>query len=320
MVTSRIIGYEAHPLRDTVAKFTIERLSERSIVAFSRAWHGAYFARLAESAESAAPAAPAAPEPGAAGAAQAEGAAEAAEAANHSFIGQIFHPSRAALRELVSNPLMLALLCIVVQEHGQALPESRAQLYELVVKRGLDALFLDRRRSNRGLAEVVRRTLIAIATRMHATTSNGLLPAAELREVVAGGMAGEAAGGAGAEDHFRMIVEGVGLLSERGTRQYGFRHQTIQEYLAGLQLGEVPERAASGCWAGRPTRGGARPSSWGSAPWPTASPPTRSPPFARPCSTRRRKGCSRWGRSCSRRPCGISPGSRHRSSSGSCSP
>ena len=226
VVTSRVIGYELHPLRDSVSKFTIERLKDDSIRSFSDAWHRAYFTQAGGS-----------------------DTAAAARAASEAFRAQVLNPSRGAVRDLATNPLLLSLLCVVNQEHGQSLPESRAHLYRLIVGRGLRSLFIDRKPEHRAVEEKIKRALCAIATRIHSTTSSGVLGARELRQIVAETMGGEQ--DEVVRQHFQMVVEGTGLLSERGDlseqsdRQYGFRHQTIQEYLAGLELIEEPATASA---------------------------------------------------------------------------
>jgi energy-coupling factor transporter ATP-binding protein EcfA2 len=84
VVTSRIIGYELHPLRDSVSKFTIERLKPEAVQVFSHTWHRAYFEQ-----------------------AGVDGADAAAKSGSERFLAQVFNPSRTALRELASNPLLL---------------------------------------------------------------------------------------------------------------------------------------------------------------------------------------------------------------------
>jgi len=223
VVTSRIIGYELHPLRESVARYTVERLSERAIRAFSDSWHQACRPVLVST------------------------EADPAKSSSAAFLDQIFHPSRIALRELATNPFMLSLLCVLNQEHGQALPNSRARLYELLVDRGLRSLFLQRQHSHSKLDAVIRRVLMTVAHRMHSTTSNGLLPRRELKDVIWTLIQGDAQARGlveSATEAFRMVVEGVGLLAERGVDQFGFRHQTVQEYLTGLLLVQDPATAA----------------------------------------------------------------------------
>ena len=221
VVTSRRIGYENNALPEQVARYTIEPLSDRSIVTFAQAWHAAYVMQRASDIGS--------------------GDLPSGPNAAARFLAQIFHPAHTPLRELASNPLMLSLLCIVAQEHGQALPESRSQLYEVIVKRGLDALFLNRSPENRAREKSVRNALVAIATKMHEETSNGLLVKRALSDIVDREIARQP--DSPDDENFRLIVEGVGLLSERGTELYGFQHQTIQEYLAGLHLGRSEDDA-----------------------------------------------------------------------------
>ena len=195
-----------------MARYTIERLSERAISAFSDSWHAACGSKLASKANS---------------------AEETAVQASAAFKAQIFGSTGSALRELASNAFMLSLLCVLNEEHRQRLPTSRAKLYEVLVARGLRGLFTDKTAKNRQMEDVVLRLLMVVADQIHATTSNGLLPEKALKEAIWPIVEENAIARTflkSPEDARRLLVEGTGLMAERGigqreVRQYGFKHQ-----------------------------------------------------------------------------------------------
>src|SRR5262249_39914998 len=139
--------------------------------------------------------------------------------------------------------LMLSLLCTLNMEQGQKLPESRAQLYDALVERELQESWLGRDRRRETLRGPLKRLLARPAEHLHRTTPSGMLGREELEKQIEGLLALHPEFAALTDSRAAVvtgILEGAGLIVERGFGQYAFPHQTFQEYLAAVALVEDP--------------------------------------------------------------------------------
>ena len=146
------------------------------------------------------------------------------------------------LRELVTNPLLLIMVCNVDRYRGQ-LPGGRAELY-----REMCEMLIHRRRQQAGVrshfdpltARQRVAPLRALALRMMCERTR--------RASAAGAVAVFAERLKGAprrvdpEDYLRQAVEN-GILVEDGAETYSFAHSTLQEYLAAAALRESGDEA-----------------------------------------------------------------------------
>jgi hypothetical protein len=231
VVTSRVVGYEANPLRNSVARYTIEAMDATAIRVFSHSWHAGWSEALQNLSS--------------------EERHGKSERVNKSLVDQVFAEGAHSLRQIASNPLMLSLLCALNLEGGERLPKSRTELYAALVRRELDESWLRRRPGREPLCEIVIRMLAHVANFIHKSRATNLIEREELDAVTA-----EIVNGDPAFDILRSsaaeltsgATDGAGLLVERGFRQYAFRHQTIQEYLAALFLVDSPAMASARMW------------------------------------------------------------------------
>ena len=163
-----------------------------------------------------------------------------------------------SVAELARNPLLLVMICELCQ-HGQTLPVERAQLYDRAIRTllqrwnqwraalpgaGTDATAqgapLDEETLIRAFGEVALRQQRNCRSRpvMHRARLQRWLSRALLRS----GLPREVAS-ATARSYIQAAAGRVGLLEERGPRQFVFWHQTLQEYLAASCLARVANRA-----------------------------------------------------------------------------
>lgn len=146
------------------------------------------------------------------------------------------------LRELVTNPLLLIMVCNVDRYRGQ-LPGGRAELY-----REMCEMLIHRRRQQSGVpshfdALTARQKvapLRALALDMMRERTRRV-SAAEAVEVFAERLKG-APRRVDPEDYLRQAVEN-GILVEDGAETYAFAHSTLQEYLAAAALREAGDAA-----------------------------------------------------------------------------
>ncbi|WP_100447717.1 NACHT domain-containing protein [Glycomyces xiaoerkulensis] len=146
------------------------------------------------------------------------------------------------LRHLVSNPLLLIMICNVDRYRGQ-LPAGRAELY-----REMCEMLIHRRRQQSGVRShfdpLTARQKVAplreLALRMmgERTRRTGT---AEAVAVFAGRLRG-APRRVDPEDYLRQAVEN-GILVEDGHDTYSFAHVTLQEYLAAAALRDLGDDA-----------------------------------------------------------------------------
>lgn len=147
------------------------------------------------------------------------------------------------LRELVSSPLLLIMVCNVDRYRGQ-LPGSRVELY-----REMCEMLIHRRRQHSGVRShfdpltarqkvMPLRDLALRMMRDHARRVTAVEALAVFAERLRG-----APRRVEAEDYLRQAVEN-GILVEDGHDAYSFPHITVQEYLAAAALRESEDGGA----------------------------------------------------------------------------
>lgn len=231
LVTSRLVGYEECALRNPVRRFTVESMNAPAIREFSNAWH----AGCAACSNQIAPAM----------------VEQSAKVASDRFLKQIFAPGSGSLQQIASNPLMLSLLCALNAERGEELPDSRSELYTALVNRELDEAWAGRKPERAALREQLKSILGHLAEHLHRTTTDGLISRDDLEgeiSKIAARYPEFVASAGSMHEVTTAIIEGAGILVERGLHQYAFNHRTTQEYLAAVALIENADTISTNVW------------------------------------------------------------------------
>jgi len=144
-----------------------------------------------------------------------------------------FRTTRVA--EMISNPLLLANLCLVHWDRG-VMPRGRGRLYEECVD-----VLLERWREGKDLpvnvsAEQGRRALQPAAAWLHEENGRTRATAAELAPVLEPALKAVRWTGGDATTFLRTVRDESGLLTGWGPDQFGFMHLGFQEYLAACEL------------------------------------------------------------------------------------
>ncbi|MBD2233720.1 CHAT domain-containing protein [Phormidium tenue] len=225
IITSRIVGYHASPLRGNLTHVTIEPMRRVAVEHFCDTWTLAIYQQIRPNDPS-----------------------EVTEgiAANESqaLKSAIYDPERPRIRELASNPLLVTILGLVFHSRG-SLPQHRAELYQLA----MEILIEDWRKTGLNAEELIM-VLSPLAAHIHQNYPTGLIEHRELKELVAKYLQGAPSFRLQnqimhekVENFLRIVREDVGLLAARGEFLYGFLHLTFQEYLAALYLVRSKENA-----------------------------------------------------------------------------
>jgi formylglycine-generating enzyme required for sulfatase activity len=160
-------------------------------------------------------------------------AQEQADALIAALATRDFRTTRVA--EMISNPLLLANLCLVHRDRG-ILPKGRGRLYDECVD-----VLLERWRENKNLpvsvtAEQGRRALQPAAAWLHEENGRTRASAAELAPVLAPALKAVRWTGGDAATFLQTVRDESGLLTGWGPDQFGFMHLGFQEYLAACEL------------------------------------------------------------------------------------
>lgn len=230
VVTSRVVGYrEVRPEAEGLGECTLVDFEDDDVEEFVEKWTAA----LERAAAGATPL-----------------AAREAERERQELLAAV--RTNPGVRSLASNPLLLTILALMKRQ-DVALPERRVELYETYVVTLLKHWNLARGLDRRGardldVVETVK-VLAPVALWMHkASAGRGLVKERDLfRELE---RIFECRGLHDPASAARMFLGGVrrhaGLLLERGGRQYGFIHLTLQEYLAAVALAQKGQQAVDG--------------------------------------------------------------------------
>ncbi|MEW6619796.1 MAG: HEAT repeat domain-containing protein [bacterium] len=163
-------------------------------------------------------------------------AKELAEEKSHILISSL--KERENLLAFLQNPLLLTLSAICHTNLGK-LPKYRVRLYEVATQTLVDAWANARRPESITEREHIDyeaeglRVLPAIALWMHQEKPAGLVREDELIEKIKA-LLGK--GEFDAKEFMRRLEAAGSLLINRGENQYGFIHQTFQEYLVAKQM------------------------------------------------------------------------------------
>ena len=226
IVTSRIVGYHAAPLRSKVTQVYVREMDRVAIESFCDLWTAQVLK---------------------------EDLSELDDKERQSLIIEeskalkqgIFDDSKPRIRELATNPLLVTILALLFKVKNNELPKSRVELYEqsISILMGKWKMFKESSQSiSEGELDVI---LQSIAAQIHSSPSEDIreeklkdLLEQELRllrEVPESSMTPiSISDQVGA--FVKVVKEDVGLLSERGESLYHFLHRTFQEYLAGKRL------------------------------------------------------------------------------------
>lgn len=234
LITSRIAGYHASPLKGDLAHVTIEPMGDAALDQFCDTWMSAVCSELRAPGES-----------------EEEVSARAAAAAG-ALKEQVHDPARRGVRELATNPLLASILAATFHNGHARLPEQRVELYQTTVENLVDVWHQRMGQANEALnAHEVFDVLEPLAAHIHQTSPTGLIPESRLRELITEALAasrGETAPPSArlrqtVESFLQVLREDVGLLAARGEKVYGFLHLTFQEYLAARFLVRDPRSA-----------------------------------------------------------------------------
>jgi hypothetical protein len=228
IVTSRIAGYHAAPLRGDLTHVTVEPMSLAAVHHFFETWMQAVHEQLREPAD------------------RDRDVAERAEVEAARLCHEVSLPLRRGVRELATNPLLASVLATVFHEKGQ-LPGQRVELYRIAVENLTEVWHRRPMQDDESdlLETEVFDVLEPIAAHIHQHEPTGLIPENQLRELATRFLA-EARGENPVRPSARLrqtvasllkvVREDVGLLAARGEGVYGFLHLTFQEYLAARWL------------------------------------------------------------------------------------
>ncbi len=225
IATSRITGYVPLALRD-YQEATIERLQEDQIAAFVHNWYAAFFAGR--------------PPLG----------VEARQTADRLL--EIIR-TNPGVAKLADNPLTLTLLALLFFAGNAELPRRRVKLYGYVAR----TLIADWHRA-RNLAGIpvgsahdeleVLQQIGPLAYWMHDQKPEGVASRDEVAQVLA-----RVERAARPDEDplprvnrfLEVLSKDVGLLAEKGAGQWGFSHQTFQEYFAAREIARRPRQMAA---------------------------------------------------------------------------
>ncbi|NER26954.1 MAG: hypothetical protein F6J89_04800 [Symploca sp. SIO1C4] len=218
IITSRIVGYHASPLRGNLTHVTIEPMRRVAVEHFCDTWTLAIYQQIRPNNPP-------------------EVIEEIAASESQALKSAIYDPERPRIRELASNPLLVTILGLVFHSRG-SLPQHRAELYQLA----MEILIEDWRKTGLTAEELIM-VLSPLAAYIHQNYPTGLIEHRELKELVAKYLQESPSFRSQdqimhekVENFLRIVREDVGLLAARGEFLYGFLHLTFQEYLAALYL------------------------------------------------------------------------------------
>jgi 3-methyladenine DNA glycosylase AlkD len=234
IVTSRIAGYDSAPLSKDFTVLTIAPFEREQIEEFALNWARAYEAislnyPLRDDGWPDFPP---------------EVEKRVQERAEDLIQAVTSHP---AIERLATNPLLLTILALI-HHQGTRLPQRRVELYRLCVEALAESWNLARSLSGKPIelwlgdrrleAKEVVQVLGWVAFWMHANRPGGLVEREKLEELIADRLLKESLvmeeekASKSAAEFVDLMREQMGLMVEKGLRQFGFVHLSFQEYLA----------------------------------------------------------------------------------------
>ncbi len=164
--------------------------------------------------------------------------------------------SNPQVRALAGNPLILTILAVLNESRGGGLPKRRVDLYSKIVDVFLDSWERTKRldsfdeTADVDLDSREFEWLLADLGLKMQRDDRTLAPKWWLREQITSflmtrlGVGEQEAKDAG-ERILRYLSERTGLIEERGLKEFGFSHRTLQEYFAALGMINETELLAS---------------------------------------------------------------------------
>ena len=231
IVTSRIAGYREAPLGGDYQHITLLDLEPDQIEKFLHHWYHATERLLSKDASE----------------------EEIARYARREIDGVLkVIDENPGVQRLAVNPLLLRILT-QIHRNDWRLPSRRVELYDLAAKTLLEDWQL-----NRGIPSAktvsegeAAQFLWPLANWMHANKPRGLATKLEVKERLAAFLSSTRDE---PEDHpdaieavndfLKRVDEFTGILDERELGQYGFMHQTFEEYFAARELVRLSRDAA----------------------------------------------------------------------------
>jgi HEAT repeat protein len=222
LVTSRIVGYKDTQLERPYIAYTIADFSEEQIRTFTEKWYPAYEFWVNCAVDSS------------------YHQKRTQKEAEYLFLTTQRNPG---VQRLAVNPLLLTILALI-QRQGIELPAHRVELFDLCVSTLIDTWlrakgYLESSRLNRNdLFKLLRPLAFWMHDKLAASTvPEALLQAQIHAQLKSRNMKAD-------EDQIEQMMQSffdtvrgkTGILIERGEKQYGFLHQTFQEYFAAREL------------------------------------------------------------------------------------
>jgi formylglycine-generating enzyme required for sulfatase activity/energy-coupling factor transporter ATP-binding protein EcfA2 len=222
VLTSRVVGYrEVRPAAEGLAEATLVDFAGEEIAAFVDKWTAALEKAATGDTRSA----------------REEAARERSELLEAT-------KRNPGVRSLAANPLLLTILALMKRQ-GVTLPERRVELYQRYAETLLKHWNVARGLAGRPGKELdlleTLRVLQPLALWMHETSPGvGLVKEGDLNRELERIFAerGRRDPGRAAKQFLEDVREHTSLLLDRGGRQYGFIHLTLEEYLAAAALAQ----------------------------------------------------------------------------------
>lgn len=222
VITSRIVGYDEAPLSaEGLTHFVMLDFSRDEIKQFVSNWCSAF--EMASRGSSAT-------------------AHQSANDEQERLLAAIC--SNSSVERLAANPLLLTILALIHRQ-GTELPRRRVELYELYLKTLIGSWARARNLDGRPIGtmdEVEAVKLLApLAYWMHSEKPSGTALEHEIRkQIVTYFLTRRNLSEDDAERLARQFLDDIrrfaGLLTERGSKAYGFVHLTFEEYLSGREI------------------------------------------------------------------------------------
>jgi formylglycine-generating enzyme required for sulfatase activity len=224
VMTSRVVGYrEVRPAAEGLSEATLVDFEDEEIESFVERWTAALEK-----------------------AASGEGRAAQEDAGREREALLTAVRANPGVRSLAANPLLLTVLALMKRQ-GVTLPERRVELYQRYVETLLKHWNLARGLPSAGrpardldLVETLK-ILQPLALWMHESSPGvGLVKEGDLHRELERiyGSRGEKKPERAAHRFLEDVREHASLLLDRGGRQYGFIHLTLEEYLAAAALAQ----------------------------------------------------------------------------------